>query len=145
MRSTGSLQVCACVCVLSRKQDQYRFCWYLPLAGLKLHWASDEEHPPPANLRLCTLKNKMYTLRHQLQQQAVGWCGETTHLEMFFFVTTDLCLCVCKGTRAISFTARNQKKLEQMELMMFILSALYRLELHSPSGKVRTHTKPNMF
>ncbi|XP_008319526.2 active breakpoint cluster region-related protein [Cynoglossus semilaevis] len=94
------------------KQDQYRFCWYLPLAGLKLHWASDEEHPPPANLRLCTLKNKMYTLRQQLQQQA--------------------------GTRAISFTARNQKKLEQMELMMFILSALYRLELHSPSGKSHT-------
>ncbi|MEQ2160602.1 hypothetical protein GOODEAATRI_000970 [Goodea atripinnis] len=28
------------------KQDQYRFSWYLPLAGLRLRWVTDHERPP---------------------------------------------------------------------------------------------------
>lgn len=63
----------------NRKQDQYRYSWYLPLAGLKLRWAADEERLPEANVRLHTLRTKMYQLRQQLQQQAV-------------------CLCVCVGS-----------------------------------------------
>ncbi|XP_037530417.1 active breakpoint cluster region-related protein [Nematolebias whitei] len=92
------------------KQDQYRFSWYLPLAGLKLHWAADEERSPEVNIRLHTLRTKLYLLRQQLQQNT-------------------------KGTKIMALAARNKKKLEQMELMLLTYSPVYRLELHSPSGK----------
>ncbi|XP_040887801.1 active breakpoint cluster region-related protein [Toxotes jaculatrix] len=95
------------------KQDQYRFCWYLPLAGLKLHWVADQERPSDTHLRLHTIRTKTYFLRQQLQQQA-------------------------KGTRGAILAARNRKKLEQMELMLLAHSPVYRLELHSPSDKSHT-------
>ncbi|XP_039996245.1 active breakpoint cluster region-related protein isoform X3 [Xiphias gladius] len=92
------------------KQDQYRFCWYLPLAGLKLCWVADQERSSDAQLRLDAIRTKMYLLRQQLEQQA-------------------------KGSRGMILAARSRKKLEQMELMLLIHSPVYRLELHSPSGK----------
>ncbi|KAM3590067.1 uncharacterized protein V6R79_003178 [Siganus canaliculatus] len=95
------------------KQDQYRFCWFLPLAGLKLHWAVDQERSPDTNLRLLTIRNKLYLLRQQLQQQKAG-------------------------SRAGVLAARSRKKLEQMELMLLTHSPGYRMELHSPS--VKSHT-----
>lgn len=61
---------------LSRKQDQYRFSWYLPLAGLKLHWAADEERSPEVNIRLHTLRTKLYFLRQQLRQSTVRYHSE---------------------------------------------------------------------
>ncbi|XP_026174895.1 active breakpoint cluster region-related protein isoform X2 [Mastacembelus armatus] len=91
------------------KQDQYKFCWYLPLAGLKLRWAADQERLSDTQLRLHNIRTKMYLLRQQLQQQA--------------------------GSKGIFLAARSKKKLEQMELTLFTHSPLYRLELHSPSGK----------
>lgn len=36
--------------------------------------------------------------------------------------------------------ARTRKKLEQMELMLLTHFPSYRLELHSPSDKVKSHT-----
>ncbi|XP_018551974.1 active breakpoint cluster region-related protein isoform X1 [Lates calcarifer] len=95
------------------KQDQYRFCWYLPLAGLKLRWVADQERSCDTNLRLHTIRTKMYLLRQQLQQQA-------------------------KGYRGLHLAARSRKKLEQMELMLLTHSPHYRLELHSPSDKSHT-------
>ncbi|XP_071315580.1 active breakpoint cluster region-related protein isoform X1 [Trachinotus anak] len=94
------------------KQDQYRFCWYLPLAGLKLRWVADQEQSSDTHLRLHTVRTKMYLLRQQLQQQ--------------------------KGSRGVLLAARSRKKLEQMELMLLTHSPVYRLELHSPSGKSHT-------
>ncbi|XP_041842653.1 active breakpoint cluster region-related protein isoform X2 [Melanotaenia boesemani] len=91
------------------KQDQYRFCWYLPLAGLRLHWVADQERQHDTNVRLHTIRTKMHLLRQQLQQHA--------------------------GSRGLALAARSKKKLEQMELMLLIHSPVYRLELHSPSGK----------
>ncbi|XP_071315581.1 active breakpoint cluster region-related protein isoform X2 [Trachinotus anak] len=93
------------------KQDQYRFCWYLPLAGLKLRWVADQEQSSDTHLRLHTVRTKMYLLRQQLQQQ---------------------------GSRGVLLAARSRKKLEQMELMLLTHSPVYRLELHSPSGKSHT-------
>ncbi|KAF0029271.1 hypothetical protein F2P81_018376 [Scophthalmus maximus] len=52
------------------KPDQYRFCWYLPLAGLKLRWVADEERSADARPRLHTVRAKMFLLRRQPQQQA---------------------------------------------------------------------------
>ncbi|XP_074518078.1 active breakpoint cluster region-related protein [Halichoeres trimaculatus] len=84
------------------KQDQYRFCWFLPLAGLKLHWAAEQERSADTHLRLHSIRMKMYQLRKQLRQHT---------------------------------GARSRKKLEQMELMLLTLSPVYKLEMHSPSGK----------
>lgn len=58
-------------CVGSRKQDQYRFSWYLPLAGLRLRWVADHEQPPDTTVRLLNLRTKMFLLRQQLQQNPV--------------------------------------------------------------------------
>ncbi|XP_017165759.1 active breakpoint cluster region-related protein isoform X3 [Poecilia reticulata] len=95
------------------KQDQYRFSWYLPLAGLRTRWVADHEHPPDTTVRLLTLRTKMFLLRQQLQQNP-------------------------KGARGLTWTARNRKKLEQMELLLLTHSSVYRLDLHSPSGKSHT-------
>ncbi|XP_053715474.1 active breakpoint cluster region-related protein isoform X1 [Synchiropus splendidus] len=92
------------------KQDQYRFSWYLPLAGLKLRWDSNQQQSHDVVMRLDSVRSKTFLLRQQLQQQTASKC----------------------------VAARNRKKLEQLELMMFILSPVHRLELHSPSGKSRT-------
>uniref|UniRef100_A0AAQ4PGT3 Si:dkey-33c9.6 n=1 Tax=Gasterosteus aculeatus aculeatus TaxID=481459 RepID=A0AAQ4PGT3_GASAC len=51
-----------CTCT-SRKQDQYRFCWYLPLAGLKLRWVADQELSPDARLRLHGIRTKIAAAR----------------------------------------------------------------------------------
>ncbi|KAL6118544.1 uncharacterized protein ACO6RY_03330 [Pungitius sinensis] len=95
------------------KQDQYRFCWYLPLAGLKLRWVADQGLSPDARLRLHAIRTKMHLLRQQLQPNA-------------------------NGSRGLSAAARSRKKLEQMELMLLTHSPVYKLELHSPSGKSHT-------
>ncbi|XP_070711068.1 active breakpoint cluster region-related protein [Pempheris klunzingeri] len=102
------------------KQDQYRFCWYLPLAGLKLRWAADHERSPDTHLRLHTIRAKMYLLRQQLQQHA-------------------------KRHRGMALAARSRKKLEQMELMLLTHSPVYRLELHSPSGKSHALLLPSLY
>ncbi|XP_037615594.1 breakpoint cluster region protein isoform X1 [Sebastes umbrosus] len=95
------------------KQDQYRFCWYLPLAGLKLRWVADQERSADAQLRLHTIRTKIYLLRQQLKHHA-------------------------KGSRGLALASRSRKKLEQMELMLLTHSPVYTLELHSPSGKSHT-------
>ncbi|KAK2863099.1 hypothetical protein Q5P01_002632 [Channa striata] len=95
------------------KQDQYRFCWYLPLAGLKLRWTADHERSSDTLVRLHGLRSKIYLLRQQLKQQT-------------------------KGSRVLALAARSRKKLEQMELTLFTHFPAYRLELHSPSGKSHT-------
>lgn len=89
------------------KQDQYRFAWYLPLAGLRLRCFS-RERTPEAQLRLHTIRTKTYQLNKQLQHHV-------------------------KGSKA-----RSWKKMEQMELLLLTHDPVYRLELHSPSGKSHT-------
>lgn len=137
--------VCVYVYVSSRKQDQYRFCWYLPLAGLKLCWVADQERSSDAQLRLDAIRTKMYLLRQQLEQQAVRLCERyrrrsVTNPFKKRMKSIKMCLCVKKGSRGMILAARSRKKLEQMELMLLIHSPVYRLELHSPSGKVHTQT-----
>ncbi|XP_034413045.1 active breakpoint cluster region-related protein isoform X2 [Cyclopterus lumpus] len=95
------------------KQEQYRFCWFLPLAGLKLRWVAHQERPPDTHLRVHTARTKMHLHRQQLRQHT-------------------------NGPRGIALAARSRKKLEQMELTLFTHSPLYTLELHSPSGKSHT-------
>uniref|UniRef100_H3BYX7 Si:dkey-33c9.6 n=1 Tax=Tetraodon nigroviridis TaxID=99883 RepID=H3BYX7_TETNG len=93
------------------KQDHYRFCWYLPLARLKLRWAA-EPHPP--DLRLHAIRSKMYLLRQQEAERKLRMSR------------------VQKASRILA--ARGRKKLEQMELMLLTHSPRYRLELHSSTA-----------
>ncbi|KAM6908951.1 active breakpoint cluster region-related protein [Xenentodon cancila] len=95
------------------KQNQYRFCWHLPLAGLRLHCVLYQQRPPDIHVRLHSIRTKMHLLRKQLQQHV-------------------------KGSRSQALAGRNRKKLEQMELMLLTHSPVHRLELHSPSGKSQT-------
>ncbi|XP_029942762.1 breakpoint cluster region protein isoform X3 [Salarias fasciatus] len=95
------------------KQDQYRFCWYLPLAGLRLRWSAGQEQISDTNIRLHTIRSKIYLLRQQLLQHS-------------------------GGSKFLTLAARSKKKLEQMELMLLTHSPHHRLELHSPSGKSHT-------
>ncbi|KAM6895181.1 active breakpoint cluster region-related protein isoform 1-T1 [Lycodopsis pacificus] len=95
------------------KQEQYRFCWYLPLAGLKRRWVADQERSPDAHLRLHAIRTKMHLLCQQLRQHA-------------------------NRSRGLAFAARSRKKLEQTELTLLTHSPVYTLELHSPSGKSHT-------
>lgn len=53
------------VCPPSRKQDLYRFCWYLPLARLKLRWVAERRSP---DLRLHAIRSKMFLFQQQLRQ-----------------------------------------------------------------------------
>ncbi|XP_056299074.1 active breakpoint cluster region-related protein isoform X2 [Pseudoliparis swirei] len=102
------------------KQEQYRFCWFLPLGGLKLRWGADQERSPDAHLRIHTARTKMHLLRQQLRHYA-------------------------NGSRAMALAARSRKKLEQMELMLLTHSPVYTLELHSPSGKSHTLLLSSLF
>ncbi|CAB1345228.1 unnamed protein product, partial [Coregonus sp. 'balchen'] len=52
----------------SHKQAQYRFCWYLPLAGLKLRWGPEMERTTDTHHRIHAMRAKMYLLRHELRQ-----------------------------------------------------------------------------
>lgn len=67
----------------SRKQDHYRFCWYLPLARLKLRWAAAEQRSP--DLRLHTIRSKMFFFQQQLRQhKTVRLRARDTNTNVFF-------------------------------------------------------------
>ncbi|KAM4611554.1 active breakpoint cluster region-related protein [Polymixia lowei] len=87
------------------KQAQYRFCWYMPLAGLRLRWRTDQDQTPDTHLRMHNIRTKMYLLRQQLRRQ-------------------NACL-----------AARSRRKLEDMELMLLTHYSVHRLELQSPRDK----------
>ncbi|XP_020484909.2 active breakpoint cluster region-related protein [Labrus bergylta] len=97
------------------KQDQYRFCWFLPLGGLRLHLVIEQERSPETHVRLYSIRTKMYHLSQQLRHHTG------------------------------SLSSRDRKKLEQMELMLLTLSPVYRLDLHSPSGKSHTFRLSSLY
>ncbi|KAM6949536.1 active breakpoint cluster region-related protein [Aplochiton taeniatus] len=96
------------------KQAQYRFCWYMPLAALRTHWAPKLERSANAHLRLHAMRAKMFLLKHE--QSHTG------------------------ASRGLVYRTleRGKKKLEQMELLLLTHSPVHQLELHSPSGKSHT-------
>ncbi|XP_055756815.1 active breakpoint cluster region-related protein-like isoform X2 [Salvelinus fontinalis] len=106
------------------KQAQYRFCWYLPLAGLKLHWGPEMERTTDTHHRIHATRAKMYLLRHELRQ-------------------TMLVPQKCLAARTIERS--RWKKMEQLELMILTHSPLLPLELHSPSGKSHTLVMSSLY
>ncbi|KAG9346372.1 hypothetical protein JZ751_006683 [Albula glossodonta] len=95
------------------KQVSYRFSWYLPLAGLKLHWGLEQEQSADLQSRVSTMRGKMFHLRQELKQQRKGG----------------------KGYRTLD---RSRRKLQQIELWLLTHSPVLPLELHSPNGKNHT-------
>ncbi|ROL45581.1 Active breakpoint cluster region-related protein [Anabarilius grahami] len=50
------------------RQAQYRFCWYLPLVGLKLHWAAENLPSSEYQMKISKTRAKMHQLKQALQQ-----------------------------------------------------------------------------
>ncbi|KAK7176975.1 hypothetical protein R3I93_001040 [Phoxinus phoxinus] len=97
------------------RQAQYRFCWYLPLVGLKLHWAA--EHLPSSDyqMKISKTRAKMYQLKQALQQHMKGGKGSVS--------------------RAVD---RLRRKFEECEIWLLTNTPSFTLDLHSTSGKSHT-------
>ncbi|XP_041739963.2 active breakpoint cluster region-related protein isoform X2 [Coregonus clupeaformis] len=106
------------------KQAQYRFCWYLPLAGLKLHWGPEMERTTDTYQRIHSMRAKMYLLRHELRQTMKP---------------------VPQKSLAARTIERGRKKMEQLELMFLTHSPFLPLELHSPSAKSHTLVMSSLY
>ncbi|KAG5852049.1 active breakpoint cluster region-related protein [Anguilla anguilla] len=97
------------------KQANYRFSWYLPLAGLRVHWGSEQELSTDLQFRVSTMRGKMFQLRQELKEQGRGSKAAWSR-------TLD----------------RSRRKLQQAELWLLTHSPVLPLELHSPNGKSHT-------
>ncbi|XP_039515491.1 active breakpoint cluster region-related protein [Pimephales promelas] len=97
------------------RQAQYRFCWYLPLVGLKLHWAA--EHLPSSDyqMKISKTRAKMFQLKQALQQHMKGGKGSVS--------------------RAVD---RLRRKFEECEIWLLTNTPSFTLDLHSTNGKSHT-------
>ncbi|XP_067117552.1 active breakpoint cluster region-related protein [Osmerus mordax] len=105
------------------KQTYYRFCWYLPLAGLKLQWGAETERSADTHLRIQTIRAKMFQLRQELRHSNMG---------------------LVKGLTARCLE-KSKRKMEQLELMLLTLAPVPYLVLHSPSGKSHMFLLSSLF
>ncbi|XP_073668189.1 active breakpoint cluster region-related protein isoform X2 [Paramisgurnus dabryanus] len=105
-----------CVKLISAgRQAHYRFCWYLPLVGLKLHWASEHQPSSECQIKISKTRAKMYQLKQALQQNMKG------------------------GRGSFSWAVeRLKRKLEDCELWLLTNTPSFTLDLHSSSGKSHT-------
>ncbi|XP_072573479.1 active breakpoint cluster region-related protein isoform X2 [Paramormyrops kingsleyae] len=96
------------------KQTQYRFSWYLPLAGLRMNLGPVREQPADLQHRISATRGKMFQLREELKQE--------------------------KGSKGLGARTldRSRRKLQQCELWLLTHAPVLPLELHSPSGKSHT-------
>ncbi|XP_058639531.1 active breakpoint cluster region-related protein isoform X4 [Onychostoma macrolepis] len=97
------------------RQAQYRFCWYLPLVGLKLHWAAEHLPSSEYQVKISKTRAKMYQLKQALQQHTKG--GKVS------------------VSRAVD---RLRRKLEECEIWLLTNTPSFTLDLHSTSGKSHT-------
>ncbi|XP_052009250.1 active breakpoint cluster region-related protein isoform X2 [Xyrauchen texanus] len=97
------------------RQAQYRFCWYLPLVGLKLQWAAELQPSSECQMKISKTRAKMYQLKQALQQHMKGSKGSVS--------------------RAVD---RLRRKLEECELWLLTHTPSFTLDLHSTSGKSHT-------
>ncbi|KAJ8338183.1 hypothetical protein SKAU_G00371490 [Synaphobranchus kaupii] len=104
------------------KHANYRFRWYLPLAGLRLHWVLEQEQSADLQFRVSTMRGKMFQLRQELKEQGRG----------------------SKGTWSRTLD-RIHRKLQQIELWLLTHSPVHPLELHSPNGKSHTIVLSSMY
>ncbi|XP_077083781.1 active breakpoint cluster region-related protein [Siphateles boraxobius] len=97
------------------RQAQYRFCWYLPLVGLKLHWAAEQKPSSDYQMKISKTRAKMYQLKQAIQQHMKGGKGSVS--------------------RAVD---RLRRKFEECEIWLLTNTPSFTLDLHSTSGKSHT-------
>lgn len=97
------------------RQAQYRFCWYLPLVGLKLHWTAEHLPSSEYQMKISKTRVKMYQLKQALLQHMKGSKGSVS--------------------RAVD---RLRRKLEECEIWLLTNTPSFTLDLHSTSGKSHT-------
>uniref|UniRef100_A0A3B3RXX5 Si:dkey-33c9.6 n=1 Tax=Paramormyrops kingsleyae TaxID=1676925 RepID=A0A3B3RXX5_9TELE len=99
-----------CTKLKNGKQTQYRFSWYLPLAGLRMNLGPVREQPADLQHRISATRGKMFQLREEKGSKGLG-------------------------ARTLD---RSRRKLQQCELWLLTHAPVLPLELHSPSGKSHT-------
>ncbi|XP_076843460.1 active breakpoint cluster region-related protein isoform X2 [Brachyhypopomus gauderio] len=97
------------------RQSCYRFCWYMPLAGLKLHWKPEQEPPADLQVKISNTREKMFHLRSALHKYMNEDKGSVSR-------ATDRC----------------KKKLEACEVWLLTHKPSFILELQSTSSKSHT-------
>ncbi|TRY85551.1 hypothetical protein DNTS_017173, partial [Danionella cerebrum] len=97
------------------RQAHYRFCWYLPLVGLKLTWTSEPLPSSESQTKMNKTRGKMFQLNQALQQHGKG--GKSS------------------VSRAVD---RLRRKLEECEIWLLTNTPSFTLNLHSTSGKSHT-------
>ncbi|KAL7875859.1 hypothetical protein AOLI_G00108220 [Acnodon oligacanthus] len=94
------------------RQLHYRFCWYMPLAGLKMHWAAEQDPSADLQLKISNMRAKMFHCRRMLQEYMRESKGSVSR-------AADRC----------------RRKLEACELWLLTHTPSFILELHSPNSK----------
>ncbi|KAL6490773.1 hypothetical protein MHYP_G00011180 [Metynnis hypsauchen] len=94
------------------RQLHYRFCWYMPLAGLKMHWAAEQDPSADLQLKISNMRAKMFHCRRMLQEFMRESKGSVSR-------AADRC----------------RRKLEACELWLLTHTPSFILELHSPNSK----------
>ncbi|KAG7330319.1 hypothetical protein KOW79_006541 [Hemibagrus wyckioides] len=102
-------------CGAMGKQPYYRFCWYMPIAGLRMNWAAEQEASAELQLKISNMRLKVFHLRREFWK------------------------CMKEKKGSVSRAAdRCRRKLEACEIWLLTHKPSFILELHSPSSKSHT-------
>ncbi|XP_007242069.2 active breakpoint cluster region-related protein isoform X1 [Astyanax mexicanus] len=102
------------------KPVHYRFCWYMPLAGIKMHWAVEQETSAELQLKISNMRAKMFHCRRDFQEY------------------------LSKGSLSRA-ADRCRRKLEACELWLLTHSPSFILELQSTNSKSHTIHLPSLY
>ncbi|XP_066537647.1 active breakpoint cluster region-related protein isoform X2 [Hoplias malabaricus] len=94
------------------RQPHYRFCWYMPLTGLKVQWAAEKELPTDLQLKISNMRAKLFQCRRTLQEYMRESKGSISR-------AADRC----------------RRKMEACELWLFTNEPSFILELNSTNSK----------
>ncbi|XP_060777929.1 active breakpoint cluster region-related protein isoform X2 [Neoarius graeffei] len=104
------------------KQPHYRFCWYMPITGLKITWAAEQEASADLQLKISNMRLKLFHLRRAFRQFMKEKKGSLSR-------AADRC----------------KRKLETCEIWLLTHEPSFILDLHSPSSKSHTIHLPSLY
>ncbi|GAA6106727.1 active breakpoint cluster region-related protein [Tachysurus ichikawai] len=97
------------------RQPHYRFCWYMPISGLRMNWAAEQEASADLQLKISNMRLKVFHLRRAFREYMKEKKGSVSR-------AADRC----------------GKKLEACEIWLLTHKPSFILELQSPSSKSHT-------
>ncbi|TSL41021.1 Active breakpoint cluster region-related protein [Bagarius yarrelli] len=62
------------------RQPHYRFCWYMPIAGLRMNWAAEQDATADLQFKINNMRLKMFHLRRAFRQ----FMSHTIHLHSLY-------------------------------------------------------------